>query len=104
MSNETLGSRQFEVARSRGSIRRWLVADDYVIENGHLVAAGDQARTKLYCPFASPEILSDFTDLAGRSESKVLGFARKWGALGYSGVCEQGSPEGTVAGDPLDWK
>ena len=103
MSNETAIPPNFEDARVRGSIRPWQVASAYVIKYGHLVAAGDQAGTKTYFPFAFPEILGEFTKLAVGSDSDVVDFALRWGALGFSGVQGQGSTGETIEGDPIDW-
>ena len=104
MSNETANpTPKFEDARVRGSIRPWPKVSDYIIKDGHLIAAGDQAGITSYFPFAYPEILGEFTRLVASSESEVLNFGRRWGQLGYSGVHGRASPEETAAGDPLDW-
>ncbi len=106
MSYVTSGSRQFDAALGRGSIKPWMVAADYVIEDGRLVPTGDPARVTSYYPFAFPEILTEFTKLTEGDESKVLDFARKWGALRFPSTHESARPGKDSVGDPLDriWK
>ena len=76
-------SAQFENALSRGSIRKWHVAEDYAIEDGLLVEKGDPTRTRSYFPFAYPELVVEFAKLRCGDESAILEFARERGSLGF---------------------
>jgi hypothetical protein len=96
-------------ARSIGMRQFQVVAADYRIENGVLIASGPDVRS--YTPGDRPQLVTDLARLSTGDDRAVLAFAHNWGLLGYRQLLMANDlPEdlrndllANARGDPLHW-
>lgn len=96
--------RQTAKSLSLGVRLGWYVLPYYRVEDGFLRGSLEtDKKARIYAPAAFPRLATDFARMENGDESAVLGFAQRWGHLGYEKLLRRPVSQPFVCEEPLSW-